>query len=69
MLIIAHLARKVNTLAPVIARICDNYFVPNCMAIGYCMEGKCCGKMPHGLAGLKDKIIEDYKREHGIKEE
>lgn len=49
--------------------VCDNYFVPNCMAIGYCMEGKCCGKMPHGLAGLKDKIIEDYKREHGIKEE
>lgn len=41
--------------------ICDNYFVPNCKMIGYCMEEKCCGFMPKGLEGLKEKIIEEYK--------
>ena len=40
--------------------ICDNYFVPNCKMIGYCTEEKCCGMMPKGLEGLKEKIIEDY---------
>lgn len=42
--------------------ICDNYFVPKCEDIGYCKEIKCCGRMPKGLKGLKDKIIEDYKK-------
>jgi len=42
--------------------ICDNYFVPKCEDIGYCKEIKCCGRMPKGLEGLKDKIIEDYKK-------
>ena len=41
--------------------ICDNYFVPNCESIGYCTEEHCCGKMPKGLEGLKEKIIEDYE--------
>ncbi len=40
--------------------ICDNYFVPNCKMIGYCTEEKCCGMMPKGLEGLKEKIINDY---------
>ena len=40
--------------------ICDNYFVPNCKMIGYCAEEKCCGLMPKGLEGLKEKIIKDY---------
>lgn len=43
--------------------ICDNYFVPTCKSIGYCTEEKCCGLMPKGLEGLKEKIIEDYKKE------
>ncbi|MCR5254191.1 MAG: FAD-dependent thymidylate synthase [Treponema sp.] len=43
--------------------ICDNYFVPTCKSIGYCTEEKCCGLMPKGLDGLKEKIIEDYKKE------
>ena len=42
--------------------ICDNYFVPTCKSIGYCTEEKCCGLMPKGLDGLKEKIIEDYKK-------
>ena len=40
--------------------ICDNYFVPNCKAIGYCTEEKCCGMMPKGREGLKEKIIKEY---------
>jgi thymidylate synthase (FAD) len=40
--------------------ISDNYFVPNCKMIGYCMEEKCCGLMPKGLEGLKEKIIKEY---------
>lgn len=40
--------------------ICDNYFVPNCKMIGYCNEEKCCGLMPKGLEGLKEKIINEY---------
>ena len=40
--------------------ICDNYFVPNCKSIGYCMEEKCCGLMPKGLDKLKEKIIKEY---------
>ena len=43
--------------------ICDNYFVPTCKSIGYCTEEKCCGLMPKGLGGLKEKIIEEYKKE------
>ncbi|EID86083.1 putative alternative thymidylate synthase [Treponema sp. JC4] len=42
--------------------ICDNYFVPTCKSIGYCTEEKCCGLMPKGLDGLKEKIIEEYKQ-------
>ena len=42
--------------------ICDNYFVPTCKTIGYCTEEKCCGLMPKGLDGLKEKIIEEYKQ-------
>ena len=42
--------------------ICDNYFVPSCKTIGYCTEEKCCGLMPKGLDGLKEKIIEEYKQ-------
>ena len=42
--------------------ICDNYFVPSCKSIGYCTEEKCCGLMPKGLDGLKEKIIEEYKQ-------
>ncbi len=45
--------------------ICDNYFVPTCKSIGYCTEEKCCGIMPKGLDGLKEKIIEEYKKESG----
>ncbi len=45
--------------------ICDNYFVPTCKSIGYCTEEKCCGLMPKGLDGLKEKIIEEYKKESG----
>ena len=40
--------------------ICDNYFVPNCKIIGYCNEEKCCGLMPKGMDGLKEKIIKEY---------
>ena len=42
--------------------ICDNYFVPSCKSIGYCTEEKCCGLMPKGLDGLKEKIIEEYEK-------
>lgn len=40
--------------------ICDNYFVPKCKAIGYCVEEKCCGAMPKGLEGLKTQIIKEF---------
>lgn len=40
--------------------ICDNFFIPNCKTIGYCTEEKCCGLMPKGLEGLKEKIINEY---------
>lgn len=40
--------------------ICDNYFVPNCKAIGYCMEDKCCGLMPKGLEEVKELAIKEY---------
>ena len=40
--------------------ICDNYFVPNCKAIGYCNEEHCCGLMPKGIEGLKEQLIQEY---------
>lgn len=47
--------------------ICDNYFVPNCKMIGYCMEEKCCGMMPKGIEGLKRQTLENFLRYSGIK--
>lgn len=41
--------------------ICDELLVPKCKIIGYCQEEKCCGLMPKGLDGLKEKIIEEYE--------
>lgn len=43
------------------AWICENLFVPKCAVVGYCTEEKCCGRMPHGLDGLKQRIIEEYE--------
>lgn len=40
--------------------ICDNYFVPNCKAIGYCIEDKCCGLMPKGIEGLKEQAVKEF---------
>ena len=48
--------------------ICENFFVPNCQVIGYCIEDKCCGKMPKGLEGLKQKIIEEYIKTNNLED-
>ena len=48
--------------------ICENFFVPNCQVIGYCIEDKCCGKMPKGLEGLKKKIIEEYIKTNNLED-
>lgn len=45
--------------------ICDNFFIPNCKAIGYCNEEKCCGLMPKGLEGLKESVIKEYLKNGG----
>ena len=43
--------------------ICENYFVPQCGAIGYCIEDKCCGIAPKGIDGLSYKLIGDKIKE------
>ena len=48
--------------------ICENFFVPNCQVIGYCIEDKCCGKMPKGLEELKKKIIEEYIKTNNLED-
>lgn len=46
--------------------ICEEFFVPNCKAIGYCNEDKCCGLMPKGLEEVKELAIKEYLDKHNI---
>lgn len=57
------LKSKLSDISPEWKYIADNYFVPKCEAVGYCVEKHCCGRKPKGIEGLKDLLRKEIKNE------